>query len=55
MHSCSFAQAVFMYWIPNNLISLAQTRVLKTESLKRSPVIPLSELLLTVSFVSNFV
>ena len=24
-----------MYWIPNNLISLAQTRVLKTEAMKK--------------------
>lgn len=32
--------SVFMYWIPNNFISLAQTRVLKTEPMKKYFNIP---------------
>lgn len=38
MYICG--QAVFMYWIPNNFISLAQTRVLKTEPMKKYFNIP---------------
>ena len=36
----SVSQAVFMYWIPNNFLSLAQTRALKTPPLKRYFNIP---------------